>query len=119
MWLNLVEGFYSVVQADDPTKVVVRARVRDDLVALSRWVPGLGRIHATPRRDYPFRCIVTKAEFAQGLAAAVLDGLKYTNVKTACCERDSRRSGALMQAWSAFRQLEGLNRVENVNRARP
>lgn len=120
MWLNLVEGFFSVVEdANDSTKVVVRARVRADLLALRRWVAKLGRVHATPNRDYPFRCVVSKVEFAQGLAAAVAEGLTYKNVKSACCERDPRRSGALMQAWSAFRQLEALNRVENVNSARP
>lgn len=111
MWLALVEGFFSVVQhPDDSSKVVVRARVRDDLTALRRWVPKLGRIHATPTRDYPFRCFVSKEEFARGLAAAVTEGLTYQNVKAAVQERDPHRAGVMAQAWTVFRGLEAGER---------
>jgi hypothetical protein len=105
----MLDGFFSVVEfAEDPTKVVVRARVRHDLVALRRWVPTLGRIHATPTRDYPFRCFVSKAEFARGLVAAVTEGLTYGNYKSAVHERDPRRAQVLARAWSVFRELEQL-----------
>jgi hypothetical protein len=119
MWLNLVEGFFSVVQADDPTKVVVRARVRGDLVALKRWVPKLGRIHATPTRDYPFRCVVSKAEFAQGLATAVTEGLTYGNYKSAVHARSPERAALLAQAWSIFRKLEGTPEAVRQNLLSP
>jgi hypothetical protein len=110
VWLNLVEGFFSVVEdVGDPTKVVVRARVRGDLMALRRWVPTLGRICANEGTDYPFRCRVTKADFARGLAATVTEGLTYTNVKKACCERHPRRAEVMMRAWSAFREFEAEN----------
>jgi hypothetical protein len=109
MWLALVEGFFSVVEhKDDATKVVVRARVRDDLVALRRWVPSLGRIYALKGRDYPFRCFVSKAEFARGLATAVTEGLTYKNFKTAASARYPRRAEVLAKAWAVFRRLEEI-----------
>lgn len=103
----MLEGFFSVVEcAEDPTKVAVRARVREDLVALRRWVPMLGRIYAGKGSDYPFRCFVSKLAFAQGLAAAVTEGLTYGNYKSAVHKRDPRRAAVLSQAWSVFRELE-------------
>lgn len=109
MWIAMLDGFFSVVEfAEDPTKVVVRARVREDLVALRRWVPTLGSIYAGKGTDYPFRCFVTKTEFAQGLAAAVTEGLSYGNYKSAVHARDPKRAAVLSQAWSALRRLESL-----------
>lgn len=110
MWISMTCGFFSVVEFEgDPTKVVVRARVRDDLLGLREWVPMLGRIHATPHRDYPFRCFVSKVEFGQGLAAAVTKGLLYGNFKSAACKSDPRRADVLTRAWGVFRQLQELD----------
>lgn len=101
------DGFFSVLEhAGGPYEGGGRARVRDDLVALRRWVPRLGRIYAGKGTDYPFRCFVSKAEFAQGLMAAVTEGLTYANYKSAVHESDPKRAAVLSQAWSVFRQLE-------------
>lgn len=107
MWIASVDGFFSVVQAeDDATRVVVRARVRADLAELRRrWIPTLGRISATPWRDYQYRCVVPKVEFAAGLAKAIIEGLTYNNYKMAVGERDPRRAQVLGRVWSVLRDL--------------
>ena len=107
MWISMLDGFFSVVESEgDATKVVVRARVRSHLVALRRFVPTLGRIAASPLRDYPFRSVVSKVEFAAGLSKAVIEGLTYTNHKRAVGERDPFRAQVLGRAWVTFRELQ-------------
>lgn len=107
MWIAMLDGFFSVVQiGEDPTKAVVRAHLREDLVALLWRVPTLRRIYAGKGSDYPFRCFVSKAEFAQGLATAVTEGLTDGNYKRAVLAGDPERAAVLSQPWSVFRQFE-------------
>jgi hypothetical protein len=57
-------GFYSVVaHPDDPSLVLVRARARGDLLALTDLLAGL-EIRETPERDYRWRTIVSRRSWS-------------------------------------------------------
>lgn len=109
MWVFFAKaGFFSVVQPVDSTGyLVVRARVRDDLVRLRRlYVPRLGKIVLTPTRDYGFRAQVTRAEFAAGLAKAVSE-IDFSNFKNEVATQLGKdRAHVYAQVWSALLVLQ-------------
>lgn len=109
MWVFFARaGFFSVVQPVDSTgHLVVRARVRDDLIRLRRlYVPGLGRIAATPTRDYGFRALVTRADLAAGLATAVAE-IDFSNFKNEVAQRlGGARAKTYERVWAALMELQ-------------
>ena len=69
MWIFTETGaFYSAVQSyDDPDKLVVRSRDRESSQALAEWLGEGAEVLETPRRDYRFRVICTREQWADFL----------------------------------------------------
>ena len=100
------QGFYSVVaHRDDPDKLIVRARRREDLQALREQIPHL-RIFGDSSADYRWRAVVTRAEWV--MACALLgDSVDYDNFKGAVAERQGhRRAGLYGRVWAVLRELQ-------------
>src|SRR5687767_10298861 len=99
MWLFTPQGFYSVVaHRRDADKLLVRARVREDLDALREQIPGL-RIFSDQAADYRWRAVVTRAEWVAALAQLAED-LNYDNFKSTVAERQGHeRSRVYEYIW--------------------
>lgn len=106
MWLLTVQGFYSVVaHRDDPDKLLVRARARDDIEALREQIPALEPFE-DPDADYRHRAVVSRAEWVAALAQLVA-GVDYDNFKDAVAARQgAARSGLYGRVWSILRGLQ-------------
>lgn len=111
MWVITPElGFVSVVaHRDDPGKLIVRARAREDLVALvARIGAGQPEIveHGPGESDYPFRIFVTRAQWGSVLLdlAASID---YDNMKNRVLQGPdgSKRFGIYTRVWTVLRSL--------------
>lgn len=109
MWLCTTRGFFSAVEhRDDAALLLVRARVRDDLVQLRAALPReqWTRIVATPHADYPYRMVVARDLFAVTIARLVVEELTYDNFKAAVTDPHHER--VYHEAWAVFRGLERL-----------
>ena len=106
MWVFTTQGFYSVVaHRDDPERVIVRARAREDLEALREQIPSL-RIFSDAEADYRWRAIVSRAEWvaAVALLAASVD---YPNFKSAVAERQGvERERVYSRVWAELLELQ-------------
>ena len=108
MWIFSKTGFVSIVRHKPQTdKLIVRARVREDLERFVKLLDEIaGARHAireTPR-DYRFRTVATKEAVAQALARQVTD-IDYTNFKDAV-HGDPQRDDAYLDVWSAMHRLQ-------------
>src|SRR3954471_19209671 len=106
MWLLTTRGFYSVVaRRDDPSLVLVRARVQDDLEALRDLAPSLDPWY-DPTRDYPWRAELPRDEWA-GVAAALAREIDYGNFKNAVAAFQGHdRADLYALVWDDLRRLE-------------
>ena len=106
MWLLTTQGFYSVVaHRDDPDKLLVRARTREDIEALREQIPMLEPFEDR-FADYRHRAVVTRAEWLVALAQLVTE-LDYDNFKSAVAEHQGAERAALYGAvWSELRRLQ-------------
>ena len=109
MWIFSRTGFVSIVaHKSQPGKLVVRARVREDLEQFAKLLDDItGEGHAvteTPGRDYRFRTTATKDAVAQALARQVAD-LDYTNFKDAV-HGDPQRDSTYLDVWGAMHRLQ-------------
>jgi hypothetical protein len=108
MWVMTDRGFYSAVQSKtNPDQIVVRGRVRSDLVALvklvDRKVPIGGK--AT---DYPHRVVLSRDEW-NGALAQMSEAIDYTNFKDSVTARQGHeRHDVYMRVWSALHQLSHM-----------
>ena len=103
MWIFSTSGIYSTVQhRDDPEKVIIRARVKSDLVALN-GIHHCGKIVRSPQADYPFRIVASKLDW---LCALHMLGRRttYPNFKSAI--KDKRRHDLLLRIWRMLQELE-------------
>lgn len=108
MWLFTIDGFYSIVTADEfGEDVQVRARAAADLDRLrQRWLPELKESMAIPHRDYPWRAFTDRRSLADGLSRIAL-ALDYDNFKDTVAERLSpERAHDYMGVWSACRKIK-------------
>jgi hypothetical protein len=79
MWIFVTDGFFSVVEKqDDTAMVVVRSRELEDIKRLSDkfMIPVL----RTPDRDYPYRLFCSKYRWVEYLVECV-NNMFYTNFK--------------------------------------
>lgn len=113
MWVLTPFGFFSVVSKDtDPSFVCVRARARDDLVALLDRFPGFDRdleqtIRRTPTNDYPYRVFISRKRLAAVVEAFIVDELNYGNFKSEVARiAGHRRAAPLHDVWEAMRAVE-------------
>jgi len=106
MWLATPTGFYSaVVDPKDDRNVMVRARVRDDLDPL---VARGGELFHTPTRDYPFRVILAREQWAAFVADQAA-GIDYGNFKARIDRIDHDRELVYSRVWSALIGLEHMH----------
>lgn len=105
MWLFTTQGFYSAVaHRDDPERVIVRARAREDLEALKEQIPTL-RILEDARADYRYRAIVTLEQWVAA-AAILAAGIDYDNFKAAVARRQGpERERVYVRVWAALAEL--------------
>lgn len=90
MWVFTPFGFFSAVShRDKPGYVMVRARVRDDLVQLIERTGFKVKIISTPAADYPYRVTMTKRLFAELVAEFIKEDLTYPNFKSTVPDRAS------------------------------
>ena len=108
VWVIHPVGMFSAVMANDGTdRIVVRARVREDLVALQRWIPR-AKIIKGGGTDYPFRVVVSREEWTAACVGLAED-VTYSNVKDEVERRQGRaRHDVYMRVWSALFALESL-----------
>jgi hypothetical protein len=106
MWLLTTQGFYSVVQhGEDANFLLVRARVRSDLAALTRLIPNL-EIFETPDADYRWRATVTRMQWQVALTALGRE-IDYDNFKGAVRERSGGERAALYgRVWDLLMSLQ-------------
>src|SRR5262245_15815968 len=106
MWLFTTRGFYSVVEdRDDPDRLLVRARVREDLEALREQIPELDP-QETSDADCRWRAWVTRDQWVE--AAARLAGeIDYPNFKSAVGARQgSERERTYSRIWAELLELQ-------------
>lgn len=109
MWIITKDGFISVVEwRHDPGCVLVRARVREDLLTLVQDFA----IERNPEADYMYRTVVTREELAAWLAKRVDDVCYTSHAKEEMTTsddgtRDMARYDAYMDVWGAL--YEGLD----------
>ena len=106
MWVMTTEGFYSVVaDRDDPDGLLVRARTRQDMCELGRWIPDIEFVE-TPRADYRWRAHVTRAEWVVALAQ-IAGRIDYPNFKNEVARRQgSERATLYSRIWTTLRRLQ-------------
>ena len=109
MWLFSEIGFFSAVEnIHDPKTVLVRARFKADIVALSKYGRSLGLkippATETPENDYRFRIIIRKTTWAD-LVGRLAERIDYSNFKNHV-HGDPARDRAYMRCWSAMREAQ-------------
>ncbi len=109
MWIFISNvGFLSAIEREGHSdQLVVRARDAADLVRLKRlYLPMLGAIESTPRRDYCSRATSSKKAFAAAVSAAVLD-VQYFNFKSETARVLGRfREAVYHDVWAALLRLQ-------------
>jgi hypothetical protein len=106
MWLFTTNGFLSVVRdADDPDRLVVRGRVREDLEAFCEDTGAPAPVE-TPGRDYRWRTWVSPATFATHLADQA-GRIDYPNFKDAVASRQGHeRAHRYHDVWQVMYDLQ-------------
>ena len=107
MWLFTSIGFFSVVaHPDAQDAVIVRARARADLEALRDHVLGDLAILRTDQRDYRYRAVVARDEWAHAVQRLALE-IDYPNFKAAVAVRQGpRRAHRYGEVWSVMYGLQ-------------
>ena len=122
MWIFTKHGFFSAVcarQADgkhgqpvDPSRIMVRARVRDHLEALRKHFPellGKCEIQEFAGTDYAFRLFVQKSAWTQ-VVSALAEESDYDNFKSEVARHQGRAGAAyehsLHEVWSVMNRLQ-------------
>lgn len=112
MWVFTTDGFYSVVQdRNDPERLVVRSRWREDLVNFLRRIGRkdlLKNILESAMTDYEFRVFVPRIYWAEFLRlhSSIMD---YHNFKDEVHLIDPERSHLYSKVWSVVAM--GVNRA--------
>lgn len=106
MWIVTTQGFYSVVEDPKrPDTLVIRCRVKRDLVALKEQIPELRPIHGAGT-DYAWRAFVPRQRWVEA-ATALSEDIDYGNFKDAVKARQgAKRASAYMRVWVALLDLQ-------------
>lgn len=122
MWVYTKHGFFSAVcarqgsghrgQPVDPDRIMVRARVRAHLEALTKRFPellGPCEIQEFAGTDYAFRIFVAKPVWSQVLAG-LADEIDYDNFKSEVARHQGQAGAAyehsLHDVWSVMYRLQ-------------
>ena len=96
------DAFLSIVEnKDNPTAVVVRARVDSDLVAV--FPEFADDIIETDNSDYRFRLFLDRKYVAQKIQDEVM-GIDYANFKSSV--KDKWRYKAYMEIWTVMHKVQ-------------
>jgi hypothetical protein len=119
MWIFTQNGTYSVVAYDpdqDPVEgerpaagehLLVRARARRDLLALRQWIPEL-LVHENRKADYPYRAVVSRAEWDGAMVAEAAMVDYTTNFKGRVGQvLGLDREALYTQVWAILRGIRG------------
>lgn len=120
MWMMTPDGFFSAVEADeDPDLVVVRTRVRLDVLRLHAWLRELGapsEVLTYEHSDYPWRTLTTKAGWAAYCENAA-KRVNYPNFKAAVATAQGpERARIYGHVWEDLLALEVLDPERRPNR---
>lgn len=111
MWVFTQVGFFSATLFDEmcptDTRIQVRARVRADLEALvARYCAEPVEILQWPGRDYPYRIIITRQQWAEIVSQVVLE-IDYGNFKDRVkAVQGGLRSAYYGDVWGVLYDLE-------------
>jgi hypothetical protein len=116
MWLFTKIGFFSAVEVvGDPSHIQVRARVKDDIVALAEEVDRVcgerPKIIESTDSDYRFRIVITRPEWEKVGASLVAD-IDYSNFKSRVLRPGIDRLRALSyhEVWSVMAGLQAKSK---------
>jgi 8-oxo-dGTP pyrophosphatase MutT (NUDIX family) len=115
MWLFTTQGFYSVVSGQEfGEELQVRARAAGDLDRLRRsFLPMLGPNFSLPGRDYPWRALAKRDDFA-ACVSAIAEAIDYSNFKSAVAQRQGHeRASVYADVWSAARKISDAPEVNS------
>jgi hypothetical protein len=106
MWVMSASGFYSVIEhRRDPERLIVRARAREDIEALRKWIPGV-EPSSDADADYRWRAVVSRAEWVVALAQMGSE-IDYPNFKAAVAQRQgAERACFYTEVWQVLRQIQ-------------
>ena len=108
MWMFTKDGFFSVVEhRGDDTKLIVRARDREDLETITELFPvetDLKVLH-TPDADYEWRLVIDRRDWAKYCKVSAWE-IDYDNFKNAIKRQDPERAHLYMNVWAAMRELQ-------------
>lgn len=106
MWVFTTDGFFSaVVHRADPEVVIVRARVKHDLIHFRQKIRDNDLVISTDwEADYPFRVVCPRSKWVHYLHV-VAETMDYDNFKNA--NRD--RSSVYHDVWAVLHDLERFN----------
>jgi hypothetical protein len=118
MWIFTTDGFISVVaHRDKPDTVLVRARDRRHLEAMTRGPDGLTTVRyecsdviELPSADYRYRVEMPRDEF-RSLVADAAESIEYDNFKGACAQNGLGGwwLRSLHAVWSILREHQDRN----------
>jgi hypothetical protein len=114
MWLMAKTGFYSIVQKPREKRLTIRARVRNDLIALRQnYLPTLSRILELNVSDYRFRAFASRKDFSHAVAKIAMD-IDYPNFKEEVHHHQGwERARVYQQVWATLLGLQ-----ENIIRSK-
>jgi len=108
MWLCFNDGFLSVVaDKDNPTRLLVRARRKQDLL---NAVGKETEILETPDGDYRWRTFIGRADF-KAIVGRRIDKIDYTNFKNSVKGHDLHE--LYLDFWTRHRRYQGQDRPEH------
>lgn len=109
MWIIATTGFYSVMRKPGDEQLVIRSRVRKDLVDLKkRYLPSLGKIIDTDNSDYRFRAYADASAVGAALAK-IAEDIDYSNFKDEVKHlQGQQRATVYMRIWTALLSLQPL-----------
>ena len=103
MWLMTKHGLYSVVEDEDPSYLLIRARRQQDLENLASLVSFKTEVEVTDVADYRYS-IRLKRGSARRLLAATFDQINYPNFRDTITKTPDQREKifSYRQIWSAL-----------------
>lgn len=107
MWLFTKIGFFSVVRhRDRPDQVLVRARFRDDIERLLKYMDAEGMsVDDHSGRDYAYRVVIPQVLWAD-TARRLAEDIDYPNFKNAAHTGHRGRDNALFDVWDVMRMAQ-------------
>jgi len=110
MWIFTTFGFFSVVEdREDSARLIVRARVREDLANFTNRLRRLPvTIVSMPSADYPYRIVVDRSEF-QDVVSGAIDDIDYDNFRNQVeATAGTARHVLYLEVWSVLCGLTQL-----------